>query len=75
MPPRSTPVGLPASRGPSTVRARLVSRALLALAGGSGLSLIGIALLAPRALNAGLPVALLFYPMLWAAAIAAHRRL
>jgi len=68
------PVGLPASRGARTLRARLTGHALLGAASAAGLGLIAVALLAPRALNAGLPVALLFYPLLWAAAIAVHRR-
>ena len=68
------PVGLPASRGPSALRTRVLSRALLATATAAGLGLCAIALLAPKALSAGLPVVLLFYPMLWAVAIAVHRR-
>jgi hypothetical protein len=72
--PRAVPVGLPATRGPSTRAHRLASRALLAAASAAGLGLCGIALLAPRALNAGLPVVLLFYPLLWTVAIAVHRR-
>lgn len=71
---RSLPIDLPVVRAPSTPRARALSRALVAFASLAGLSLIAIALVAPRALNAGMPVALLFYPVLWAAAIAAYRR-
>lgn len=71
---RSLPVSLPASRGPSTRGQRLASRALLALASASGLSLCLVALLTPQALAAGLPVVLLFYPLLWTVAIAVHRR-
>lgn len=70
----SLPVGLPATRGPSTRRARLLGRALVAVASAAGLGLCLVALLAPRALSVGLPVVLLFYPLLWTVAIAVHRR-
>ncbi len=71
---RSMPVGLPATRGPSTRGQRLASRAVVALATAAGLGLCLVALFAPRSLDAGLPVVLLFYPLLWTVAIALHRR-
>jgi ABC-type Fe3+-siderophore transport system permease subunit len=71
---RSIHVGLPPSRGPSTRGQRLASRALLGVASAAGLGLCLVALLAPRSLDAGLPIMLLFYPLLWAVAIAVHRR-
>ena len=70
---RSVPVHLFPPRGANTARVRAAGGALLALATLAGLSLIAIALCAPTALASGLPVALLFYPVLWAAAIAAYR--
>lgn len=71
---RAIPVGLPATRGPSSRRTRLASHALLAVAIVAGMGLCAVALLDPRSLSAGLPVAMLFYPLLWAAAIALRRR-
>jgi hypothetical protein len=71
---RAIPVGLPANRGPSTRATRLTGHALLAVASAAGLGLCAIAVFDPRALTAGLPVAMLFYPLLWTAAIAVRRR-